>query len=192
MPSLVGSEMCIRDRYKADDEDTHFKRRQKAKKVAIKLRKSITPGTVLILLTGRFRGKRVVFLKQLKSGLLLVTGPYKINGVPLKRVNQAYVIPTGTKVPIANADFSKIEDAYFARTRLPKAKKSADNFFKNDPKKIAQLKEVDKEKIAKKKLQQKEVDAKIIENAKKIPFLGKYLSSKFTIGNTVRPHELVF
>ena len=47
--------------YPADDEHKHYKKSTKAK--ITKLRKSIVPGSVLVLLAGRFRGRRVVFLK---------------------------------------------------------------------------------------------------------------------------------
>ncbi len=55
-------------------EDVPKPTKRALKPATAKLRSSITPGTVLILLSGKYRGRRVIFVKQLDSGLLLVTG----------------------------------------------------------------------------------------------------------------------
>eukprot|EP00291_Cryptomonas_curvata_P022312 CAMPEP_0172175186 /NCGR_PEP_ID=MMETSP1050-20130122/14078_1 /TAXON_ID=233186 /ORGANISM="Cryptomonas curvata, Strain CCAP979/52" /LENGTH=313 /DNA_ID=CAMNT_0012847241 /DNA_START=22 /DNA_END=960 /DNA_ORIENTATION=+ len=168
--------------YPAEDIPKPFDRRKSVNKVA-KLRASITPGTVLIILTGRFIGKRVVFLKQLESGLLLVTGPYKLNGVPLRRINQAYAIATSTKVSIDGIDVSKFNDKYFAKIKAKKTK-TADGFFATEDKKEPLSDE--------RKADQKAVDAKLLDAAKKTEYLEAYLSSKFSLSKSDKPHNMVF
>jgi len=169
--------------YPADDVKKPLANRRKPKPT--KLRASITPGTVLILLAGRFMGKRVVFLKQLPSGLLLVTGPFKVNGVPLRRVNQAYVIGTSTKVDISGVNVEKFDDKYFAKEKKKKTKKTEGEFFETE-------KEETKSLPQEKKDDQKVVDSQLSKAIESVPDLKAYLSARFSLRSGMKPHELAF
>ena len=149
-----------------------------------RVRKSITPGTILILLAGRFRGKRVVCLKALSSGLLLVSGPYKINGVPLRRVNQAYVIATSTKVDVSKVDVSSISDEYFSRAKDEK-KDAEDEFFLGDAPKQAVVSD-------QRKADQKKVDDALLKAVSATPMLEAYLAAQFTLTESDKPHKMIF
>merc|ERR1712151_689734 len=129
---------------------------------AFKLRESLTPGTVVILLAGRFRGRRVVYLKQLSSGCLLVTGPYAINGVPLRRANHRYVIATSTKVDISGVSVGDIDDEFFT-----------DN-------------DVDR------KERQSAVDGGLVSAIEGDKLLSGYLQDKFSLSNGQYPHAMKF
>ena len=61
--------------------------------------------------------------------LSYVVGPFKINGVPLRRVNQSYVIGTSTKVDISCVNVEKFDDKYFAKEGEKKKKKGEGEFF---------------------------------------------------------------
>lgn len=174
-------------RFYASDDTKVPLRSSKGKAKPAKLRKSIRPGTVVIVLAGRFRGKRVIVLKQLqKSGLLLVTGPYKINGVPLRRLNQAYVIATSTNVDVSKVDVSKIDDSFFARKedRVVTGGKDGEAFFAKDPKKTVVS--------AARKTETARVDTAIKAIVKATPSLKQYLAAKFTLTRGQKPHQIKF
>merc|ERR1711907_369985 len=148
-----------------------------------KLRASIVPGAVLILLAGRFKGQRVVFLKQLDSGLLLISGPFKVNGVPLRRVPQSYVIATKTVVDISGVSIpADVNDSLFVKPKSTK-KKSDELFFEKEKETTID--------DARKKLQSA-VDDKLIAAIKKTPLLQEYLKAKFSLQKGDLPHKMTF
>merc|ERR1712228_214192 len=128
------------------------------------------------------RGKRVVVLKSLESGLLLV-------GVPLKRVNAAYCIPTSSKLNVSGVDVSKVGDSFFGKTKAKAAKNTEDQFFGNN----AELSPEEKARVENKRTVQKAVDAKLMELVKKQdPHFAGYLRTRFTLRNNMRFHEMSF
>ncbi|PIC38292.1 hypothetical protein B9Z55_010348 [Caenorhabditis nigoni] len=153
----------------------------------VPLRKTLTPGTVLIVLAGRHKGKRVVFLKQLpQSGLLLVTGPHKINGFPLRRIGQSFVIATSLKVNVSGVKIpDHINDEYFKRKST--SQKTGKNIFASGKAEYT-VSEQRKKDI-------KTVDAPILAAIKKHPehkFLFGYLGTRFSLGKNQYPHKMQF
>jgi len=150
-------------------------------------RQTLQPGTVLILLAGRFRGKRVVLLKNLDQGVLLVTGPFKINGVPLRRVNARYVIATSQKVDLSGIDSAKVEEIsqpkYFTAEKA-KQKAGEEAFFKQGEK--PEKKQISSSRAA----DQKAIDKALLANIKKVDMLASYLASSFSLRKGDKPHEM--
>jgi len=182
-------------KFYSEEDVRHKLPSRKHKHRPTRLRRSITPGTVLILVSGRFRGHRVVFLRQLKSGLLLVTGPFKVNGVPLRRVNQAYVIATSARVDMSGVKIDdKFNDAYFRpkkEKKLPKSKKDADQ--PKTEEKPKQTGKKSKSKLPSSRLDdQKAIDGLLLPIIKKTPLMRQYLKDVFTLRKNQYPHLMKF
>ncbi|XP_026277234.1 60S ribosomal protein L6 [Frankliniella occidentalis] len=151
-------------------------------------RPTLTPGTVCILLAGVHKGKRVVLMKVLKSGLLLVNGPFKVNACPLRRVHQNFVIATSTTIDISGVKLpEKINDDYFRRQRVKRAKKEEGEIFAKKEEKYAPSEE--------RKKDQAEVDKQLIEAIRKNPekkTMFAYLKSMFGLRSSQYPHRIKF
>jgi len=222
-PFGKGTVQVVRPRskriYEPDRIKKKYPKRTHKKPHPLKIRSSLTPGTVCIVLSGRCRGRRVILLKVLESGLLLVTGPYKANGVPLRRINPAYVIGSSTKIDISSVNIPKtLKDDLFKKPKLKKFKKGAADFLgkgakdttgeKKDEQK--ETKDTKKDKKGKKSKSQKdvrfkknkiaalriklqkEVDEQIIPIVKKEQYMFDYLGALFTLEQGQYPHEIKF
>ena len=113
-------------------------------------------------------------------------GPYKINGVPLRRLNQAYVIATSASVDVSKVDVSKIDDSFFVKKGAKKsAKKDGESFFAKDSASKTPVDPVRKAETAR-------VDSAIRAVVKATPDMKAYLNAKFTLTRGQKPHAMKF
>jgi large subunit ribosomal protein L6e len=115
---------------------------------------------------------------------IIIIGPYGINGVPLRRVNQRYVIATSTKIDVSNIDVSNVNDAFFAREKKA-TKKSETALFDANTKASERL-------SPERKALQDQVDAVLSTTIAKVASLGDFLKAKFQLRNGDKPHLLKF
>merc|ERR1712232_1237250 len=118
-----------------------------------------------------------------KTGTLVVTGPYKVNGVPIRRVDPAYVIATSQKLELKTVDTSALTSQFFARPKRAYKKGEAEFFARPEKQ------DLPKEKIA----VQAKIDDPLI---KVIQAAGKdvqsYLQSTFSLQDRDMPHRMKF
>lgn len=114
----------------------------------------------------------------------VLSGPYNVNGVPLRRVNQRYVIATSTKVSLDGVDVSKIDDAFFAREKKVD-KEGEEKLFDAAAKKVTVTSPA-------RKAAQEAVDAKLKANVEKVHMLKEYLAARFTLSKSDKPHLIKF
>merc|ERR1711879_1129489 len=153
------------------------------------LRDTLKAGTVAIVLAGAHKGKRVIVLKQLASGLVLVTGPMKLNGCPMRRINQNYLLATQTSVNISAVKVPEtINDDYFKRAKAPKGKKAEGGD-------IFTSKKEEYKPSDQRKTDQANVDKQVLEAVKKHPegaALKAYFKSIFSLSKGQFPHTMTF
>merc|ERR1711997_1430073 len=142
------------------------------------LRSTLTPGRICIVLAGPHKGKRVIVLKQLASGLVLITGPMKLNGCPMRRINQIYLLATENALDVSGVKLPEhINDDYFKHAKPEKVKKE------------------EYKPSEQRKTDQAALDVEILEVIKKHPeasSLKAYLKATFHLSKGQYPHKMAF
>lgn len=151
-------------------------------------RKSLIPGRVVIVVAGKHKGKRVVLLRVLQSGLLLISGPFSLNSCPIRRISQRYVIATQTRINMEKVVVpDHINDTYFKRELKKKRNRGEGEIFAAKKEKYAPSEQRKADQVA--------VDKSIktaISQHKDKKLLFNYLRSYFALSSSQYPHRLKF
>ena len=112
----------------------------------------------------------------------------KLNGCPMRRVNQNYLLATGTSVDVSAVTLPEnVNDDYFRHAKPEKVKKADGDIFTS--------KKEEYKPSEQRKADQDNVDKQMLEAIKKHPeaaSLKSYFKATFTLSKGQYPHKMVF
>ena len=123
-----------------------------------------------------------------------ISGPFKVNGCPMRRINQRYLLATSTKVDVSSVKIAdKINDAYFRRAR--KDRRANTGAGKKEGGDIFEAKKETYKASDERKQDQADVDKQVLAAIKKHKdgvALKQYLRHNFALSKGQYPHQMVF
>jgi large subunit ribosomal protein L6e len=128
----------------------------------------------------------------------VLTFGLRLNGVPLRRVSQAYVIATSTKVDITGVSIPEsVNDAYFAKAKAAKStnegkEKKAFPEEKKSEQKVGSTPHWSLQGRDCRLTPRKSVDSALLSAISKVEHLSRYLKASWGLSKGDRFHELKF
>lgn len=160
------------------------------------VRASLQPGVIAIILRGRFKGRHVIVLGQAngdqgRSSLVVTAGPYACNGVPMRRIDPAYLIATQTRIDLSALDTSALTSDIFKIQKKDRKRKGEGDFMGDCKTNVARKPKYTKEFRDVEKVMDQRLMETIKKDERRKALLG-YLRSVFTINSGDMPHRMKF
>ena len=118
----------------------------------------------------------------------IFSGPMKLNGCPMRRINQIYLLATETALDVSAVTVPEnVNDEYFKHARPEKVKKEGGDIFTS--------KKEEYKPSEQRKTDQAAMDAAILEVIKKHPeaaALKSYFKATFQLSKGQYPHKMAF
>lgn len=91
------------DRYSADDvteaEQKYIERHTPKPRIQ---REDLQCGDLVVILEGGFMGKKAIFVKQADNFTAIIVGIKSVNGVPLVKIDERYLLKLDVSLPLSN------------------------------------------------------------------------------------------
>ncbi|AEA38705.1 60S ribosomal protein L6B (nucleomorph) [Cryptomonas paramecium] len=145
-------------------DKTKFSNFNRIKKEKIQKTENLT-GSIVIISFGKLRGKKAIILRTTKCQMFVISGPFSLNGISIRRIKPGHIITTRNRLDVDSVNTRIFDDEYFIF--LKKSRKRGNQDLKNRLKMAHALREI-------------HIDRYLLNQISTNLFLKAYLKAKYT------------